>query len=93
MADVSDFTSVSGEDLTEAQLKGILRRIDLNIYNILDGKWSAVDYAEFGGTGHRKDPTKLLAQLRELRASYKAMLDEFPAEEWTQYDNPELDNA
>ena len=45
MADLNDLSSVSGTELTEAQIKGILAQIDLDITNLLrDGKLSALNY-------------------------------------------------
>ena len=88
MADITDFSSVSGEELSEAQILGIINRIDLNVFNILANKWDAVPYAEFGSAGHRKDPDKLLKELRQLRAMYVAKLQEIPAFEVTVWDDP-----
>ncbi len=87
MADVSNFDNVSADALTEAQIQGIIRRIELNIYNILAGKWDAVDYAEFGDAGHRRDGTKLLAELRQQLAFWQGRLDSLPVFEVTEWDD------
>lgn len=90
MPDVSDFNDVSADALTESQIQGIIRRIDLNIYNILRNKWDAVDYAEFGTAGHRQDGTKLLAELREQRKFYAGLLEELPVFEVTEWDDEDV---
>ncbi len=39
MADLANLDSLSGEDLTEEQIRGMIRKIDLNIANLAnDGK-------------------------------------------------------
>lgn len=90
MADVLDFTGVTAEELTEAQIRGIIRRIDLNIYNILADKHGATPYAEFGQAGHRADPDKGLKTLYELRKSYELMLNQVPCELHSVYDDPDV---
>ena len=90
MADVSDLSGVTGTAITEAQVLGIIARIDLNIYNLLAGKWDLVDYAEFGLAGHRKDPTKMVEALKGLKSMYQSQLDDLPAEYTSQFDDPAI---
>jgi len=90
MADVPDLTGISATPHTAAQLQAIINRIDVNLYNMLANKWDLVDYAEFGMTGHKKEPSKMLEQLRALRRFYLDLLQEIPAEYYTQYDDPSV---
>lgn len=89
MTDISSVSDIpDGEDLTEAQMKAIINRIDRNIYNLLAGKWDLVPYAEFGEAGHRKDPDKLIKSLRELRDYWEKRLHELPYNHISVLDDP-----
>ncbi|MCH7688662.1 MAG: hypothetical protein IH899_18595, partial [Planctomycetes bacterium] len=67
MADLSDLSSVSGSELTEAQIKGILAQIDLDITNLLrDGKLSALRYGLAGPGGQTTDRAANLKALLEV---------------------------
>jgi hypothetical protein len=87
MTDLTDLDSVSGEDLTEAQIKGILVQIDLDIVNLLrDGKLSALKYAVGGREGRTTDRASNLHALLAARRHYQQMLDALPAWEVSRAD-------
>ena len=93
MADITSLDDiVTGRDLTEAEIQGILNRIDLTIYNIMDParKWASLPYTEHGIEGHSKDPAKQLESLRKLRGFYEGMLNSVPAYQISQWDDPSL---
>ena len=75
MADLTDLSSVSGDELSEVQLQGILAQIDLDIVNLLrDGKLAALKYA-LGGTGApTTDRAANLKALLEARSHYSQLL-------------------
>ena len=86
MADLPDLSSVSGSDLTEAQIKGILVQIDLDITNLLrDGKLSALKYGFAGSRGQKTDRASNLKALLEARALYDQLLKSLPSWEVSQY--------
>lgn len=87
MADVTEIPD--GEELTAAKIDAIIGRISLNIYNIMEGKWDALDHAEFGAVGKKVEPSKLLAELRKQLEFWKAERAGFDTyEEKTAYDDP-----
>lgn len=89
MADISSINSIpDGSDLTEAQIKGIINRIQINLFNLLEGKWDLLPYAEFGEAGHRADPDKLAKELREQLKYWTQQLRELPASEISVLDDP-----
>lgn len=65
-----------GISITEDQLHQFLNKITLKIYNILhgDGYLGAVDYEEFGDTGHRVMFSNSLRELREQHAYFSSLL-------------------
>ncbi len=79
MTDLTDLSSVSGDELDEATIRGILAQIDLDVTNLLrDGKVAAGRYSTAGRTTDRA------ASLREMlraRRQYQRLLDELPAVE------------
>ena len=78
--DLPDLTSVSGQELTDDQLRGILAQVDLDITNLLrDGKLSALKYAAPGEDGGQTDRAANLRALLETRRQYQALLDSRPA--------------
>jgi len=80
-------TTLTGTDLTEAQLKGMIAEIDQFILtNIIDGE-SVLTYR----IGDRQvDQSKALDTARSLRAHYAGLLSEIPAEETLLADDPFL---
>lgn len=87
MADLSDLSSVSGSDLTESQIKGILAQIDLDITNLLrDGKLSALKYGITGPGGQSTDRSTNLKALLQARRHYEDLLMSLPGWEVSQYD-------
>ena len=80
MSDLSDLDDLTGEDLTEAQIRGVLRQIDLDITNLVrDGKLSALKYASRGAAGRTADRAGNLRALLEARAYYERLLQALPA--------------
>lgn len=85
MADLSDLSSVSGEQLTESQIRGILAQIDLDIVNLArDGKLAALKYALPGGAGRSADRAVNLKMLLETRDYYQKLLQSLPSWETSQ---------
>jgi len=85
MADLTDLSTVSGEELTEAQIRGILAQIDLDITNLVrDGKLSALRYVVGGMEGQRTDRAANLRALLEARRHYERLLESRPAWEVSQ---------
>jgi hypothetical protein len=79
VADLTDLTSISGEELTEDQIRGILVQIDLDITNLVrDGKLSALKYWAPGEAGHRADRSVNLMALLEARKHYERLLEKLP---------------
>lgn len=79
MADLTDLTSISGDELTEDQIRGILAQIDLDITNLVrDGKLSALKYWAPGEAGHRADRSVNLMALLEARKHYERLLEKLP---------------
>ena len=91
MADLTDLDSVSGSDLTEEQVRGIISKIDLNIYNLLnDGKLGLARIAENTPGGKEVDRSVAIQQLRELRSFYVDVLQNLnPVIVLSQYDDPD----
>lgn len=87
MADVTEIPD--GEELTAAKIDAIIGRIALNIYNIMEGKWNALDHAEFGAVGKKVEPSKMLAAYEKLLRYWEQKRAEFDTyEERTAYDDP-----
>ncbi len=85
MTDLPDLSSVSGTDLSEAQIKGILAQIDLDITNLLrDGKLSALKYGIHGEGGQQTDRAANLKALLEARSHYQQLLQSLPSWEISQ---------
>lgn len=83
MADLTDLTGVSGDELTEDQIRGILAQIDLDIMNLVrEGKLSALRYGVAGHGRQLTDRAANLKALREARQYYEKLLRELPA--WEQ---------
>ncbi len=79
MADLTNLSSISGEDLTEDQIKGILAQIDLDITNLLrDGKLSAAKYSASGPGGQSTDRAANLRTLLQARKHYERLLHSLP---------------
>lgn len=91
MADLTDLDSVSGDDLTEDQIRGIIRQVDLNIMNLLrDGKLAAARIAENTPGGKDVDRSAALRELRETRQFYVDVLENLnPSIVISQYDDPD----
>ena len=88
MTDLNDLSSVSGDDLNESQIKGILAQIDLDITNLLrDGKLSALKYGLHCEGGVMTDRAANLKALLEARKHYENILQDLPGWEISQQDN------
>lgn len=80
MSDLSDLDDLTGEDLTESQIRGLLRQIDLDITNLVrEGKLSALKYASRGPAGRTADRAGNLRALLEARAYYERLLQALPS--------------
>ena len=78
--DLSDLSTVSADELSDAQLRGILAQIDLDITNLLrDGKLAALKYNVGGADGPRSDRAANLLALIEARKLYQELLSQRPA--------------
>lgn len=89
MADVADLNSLTGDDLTADQIRGILRKIDLNIVNLMnDGKLGAARIAENYAGGQSVDRAASLDAMMKARAYYEGLLRDVPTMVISQYDDP-----
>ena len=80
MAELTDLNSISGGELTEDQIRGILAQIDLDITNLVrDGKLSALKYWAPGEAGHRSDRSVNLMGLLEASKHYEQLLRQLPS--------------
>ena len=87
MTDLTDLENVSGDDLTEEQIKGILAQIDLDITNLVrEGKLSALNYSVGGPAGRTADRAGNLRALLEARTYYQQQLDRLPSWNITTFD-------
>ena len=78
--DLTDLSNVTGTELTDEQLRGILSQIDLNITNLLrDGKLAALKYKDAGDTGRTADRAVNLDALLAARETYQRILSSRPA--------------
>lgn len=83
--DLPDLTSVSGTELTDEQLRGILAQLDLDVANLVrDGKLSALKYGVPGETGAITDRADNLRALLAARGYYQRLLESRPAWRLTQ---------
>jgi len=91
VADLTDLSSVSGDDLTESQIRGIIAQIDLNILNLLrDGKLGTARIAENTPGGKDVDRSAAIRELRETRQFYVDVLQNLnPTIVLSQYDDPD----
>lgn len=88
MPDLTDLTTVSGDALTEEQIKGVLAQIDLDVMNLVrDGKLSALRYGFGGNAGATTDRAANLKALLEARAVYEQLLKTMPVWEESVYDD------
>jgi len=79
MADLPDLSTVSGENLTLEQIRGILAQIDLDITNLVrDGKLSALKYGIGGTAGQSTDRAANLHALLAARDHYQRLLNSQP---------------
>ncbi len=86
MADLTDLSSVEGEELSEKQIKGILAEIDLDIVNLVrDGKLCALKYGLGGPGGQSTDRASNLKALLDARKHYEAMLKLFASWEVSEF--------
>ena len=87
MADLSDLTTLSGDDLSEAQIRGILAQLDLDITNLVrEGKLSAVVYRTVGQNGQFTDRAANLRALLAARSRYEGLLQSLPAWEISRHE-------
>jgi hypothetical protein len=73
--DLPDLTTVTGDELTDEQVRGILGQIDLDVVNLLrDGKLSALTYNVGGPAGVSTDRAACLQALLAAREHYQRLL-------------------
>ncbi|GAB4159748.1 MAG: hypothetical protein Tsb009_37060 [Planctomycetaceae bacterium] len=90
MADLSGLTSVSGNALSESQIRGILAQIDLDITNLVrEGKLSALRYRSPGSNGQTADRASNLRALLEAREYYESLLNKLPGWEISEQETEE----
>jgi hypothetical protein len=89
MADLANLDSLSGDDLTEEQIRGMIRKIDLNIANLMnDGKLGAARIAENYAGGQSVDRAAALDAMLKARSAYQRILDDIPVIVMSQFDDP-----
>ncbi|MEZ6056544.1 MAG: hypothetical protein R3C01_07555 [Planctomycetaceae bacterium] len=77
--DLPDLSTISADNLTDAQIQGILSQIDLDITNLLrDGKLSALKYGITGPGGQQTDRAANLHGLLAARDHYQKLLNSRP---------------
>lgn len=77
--DLPDLSTVSADELTDDQLRGILAQIDLDIMNLVrDGKLSALRYGVAGPAGQQTDRAANLHALLAAREHYQQVLASRP---------------
>lgn len=80
MSDLPDLAAISGAELTDNQIRGILGQIDLDVANLLrDGKLAALRYGVDGPAGQHTDRAANLHALLAARAHYEQLLASRPA--------------
>ncbi|MAT14598.1 MAG: hypothetical protein CMJ46_04935 [Planctomyces sp.] len=90
MADLPNLDEVTGEELSDEQLRGVVAQIDLDIVNLLrDGKLSALKYGIGGPEGRTMDRSANLKALLAARQYYDSILRQRPGWETSQYAEPE----
>ena len=77
--DLPDLSTLTGTELSPAQLYGILGQIDLDIANLLrDGKLAALRYGVGGPAGSTTDRAANLQALLAAREHYQQLLSSQP---------------
>lgn len=80
MADLSSLNGVSGQELSDEQIQGILAQIDLDLMNLVrDGKLSALKYSVGGNARQTTDRAANLQALLAARDYYQKLLEARPA--------------
>ena len=89
MTDLDSLEDISGIDLSEKQIKGILAQIDLDITNLVrDGKLSALTYSVGGQAGRTADRAGNLRALLDARTQYQQLLERIPSWNVNQFEEP-----
>jgi hypothetical protein len=76
MTEINSLGSITGEQITEEQLLGLIAKCDVAIHNILfaNGTFGALDIKEYGPAGFQSETSKLLQELRKTRELYMDLL-------------------
>lgn len=97
MAEITDLSELTGDLPSEDEIHAIIRRIDITIVNIINGKgtYGGVDYRENGQMGFDIAPSNTLNALIKMRKMYvEALSDPTQYDDVdyiiSQYDNPGL---
>lgn len=78
--DLTDLSTISGAELSDEQLRGLLAQIDLDVANLLrDGKLAALKASVGGSTGPTTDRAANLHALLAARDHYEKLLASRPA--------------
>lgn len=84
--DLTDLSSISGDELTDDQIRGIIAQIDLDVTNLLrDGKLAALRYGVGRADPQSADRAANLKALLEARRHYEALLRSRPGWQVSQY--------
>ena len=79
MTDLTNLDTVTGNELSVQQIRGILSQIDLDITNLVrEGKLSALKYAVTGTAGQSTDRAANLSALLSARNFYQHLLERQP---------------
>ncbi|MDA7527459.1 hypothetical protein OAF98_02115 [Planctomicrobium sp.] len=80
MADLTNLSSLSGNELSPTQIQGVIEQIDLDITNLVrEGKLSALKYSITGGAGQSTDRAANLNALLHAREYYQKLLNAAPS--------------
>lgn len=80
MTDLPDLSTISGDELTPTQIRGILNQIDLDLTNLVrDGKLAAIKYSVPGAAGQSTDRAANLQSLLAARQYYQSLLTAQPS--------------
>lgn len=96
-SEIASLADISGDPLTEEQLRGLIAQIDVTLYNIQhgNGTFGSADYEERGNVGFKISTGESVRNLIALRKQYvEALRDPAQLNDWAwlpaQWDNPAL---
>lgn len=96
-SEISSLSEVSGDALTEEQLRGLINEIDVTLYNIQhgNGTYGGANYEERGNVGFKVETSNQVRNLLEMRKQYvDALRDPAQLNDYellgSQWDNPAI---